>query len=240
MGRDGPYDRSAFAHGLPHEPRPQPARVFPPSPPLPAHPPPALSPAPNPPGGRPARWAERRRRPRGPARLRRSDCISCRRGCACPAPLAPPACRRARSFRGRHALECAGTAPSCHRPAGPPGLSSCRPAPCSCATPMRQSWCADRDLRVGENEHLLTWPHQLACARQRVGQTALSSPVLLVARVAPRCSAWFGLVITRPHSSLTAASGGRTPRLCPPACFHVWCARTCPMYCSAPRFGGIG
>ena len=35
--------------------------------------------------------------------------------------------------------------------------------------------------------------------------TALSSPVLLVARVAPRCSAWFGLVITRPHSSLTAA-----------------------------------
>jgi hypothetical protein len=45
-----------------------------------------------------------------------------RRGCACPAPLAPPACRRARSFRGRHALECAGTAPSCHRPViGPQG-----------------------------------------------------------------------------------------------------------------------
>ena len=142
MGRDGPYDRSAFAHGLPHEPRPQPARVFPPSPPLPAHPPPALSPAPNPPGGRPARRAERRRRSRGPALLRRSERRSCRRGSACPASPAPPACRRARSFRGRHALGRAGTAPSCHRPAGPLGLSCCaRPAPCSCATPMRQSWC---------------------------------------------------------------------------------------------------
>ena len=39
---------------------------------------------------------------RGPVRLRRSERISCRRGCACPAPLARPACRRARSFRGRH------------------------------------------------------------------------------------------------------------------------------------------
>jgi len=130
--------------------------------PLPAHPPPALSPAPNPPGGRPVRRAELRRRPRGPALLRRSERRSCRRGCACPAPaLAPPACRRARSFRGRHALGRAGTAPSCHRPVGPPGLSCCaRPAPCSCATPPCASRGADRDLRVGENEHLLlasTW-----------------------------------------------------------------------------------
>ena len=41
---------------------------------------------------------------RGPVRLRRSERISCRRGCACPAPLARPACRRARSFRGRHTV----------------------------------------------------------------------------------------------------------------------------------------
>ena len=41
---------------------------LPPSAPLPALPPPALSQAPNPPGGRPARRAERRRLPRGPAR----------------------------------------------------------------------------------------------------------------------------------------------------------------------------
>ena len=63
--------------------------------------------------GRPARRAERRRRSRGPALLRRSERRFCRRGSACPAPLAPPACRRARSFRGRHALGRAGTAPTC-------------------------------------------------------------------------------------------------------------------------------
>jgi hypothetical protein len=47
---------------------------------------------------------------RGPARPRRSERRFCRRGCACPAPLAPPACRRARSFRGRFdgLVTCAG------------------------------------------------------------------------------------------------------------------------------------
>ena len=104
----GRYDRSALTTGSPTSPSPT---RLPPSPrPLPALPPPALSPAPNPPGGRPARRAERRRRSRGPARLRRSERRSCRRGCACPAPLAPPACRRARSFRGRFdgLVTCAG------------------------------------------------------------------------------------------------------------------------------------
>jgi len=67
-------------------------------PPLPAYPPPALSPAPNPPGGRTARWAERRRRPRGFARLRRPERISCRRGSACPACASRAASLSARSF----------------------------------------------------------------------------------------------------------------------------------------------
>ena len=109
MGRDGRHDRSAFAHGPPHHLNHASFPPFPPS--LPTHPP-ALSPAPNPPGGRPARRAERRRRSRGsaPARPRRSERRFCRRGCACPAPLAPPACRRARSFRGRFdgLVTCAG------------------------------------------------------------------------------------------------------------------------------------
>ena len=60
MGRDGRYDRSAFAHGLSHHLN---HASSPLPPPLPAHSPPALSPAPNRPGGRTARWAERRRRP---------------------------------------------------------------------------------------------------------------------------------------------------------------------------------
>ena len=54
MGRDGRYDRSAFAHGPPHHLN---HASSPPSPPLPAHSPPALSPAPNRPGGRTARRA---------------------------------------------------------------------------------------------------------------------------------------------------------------------------------------
>ena len=111
MGRDGRHDRSAFAHGPPHHLNHASFPPFPPSLPTPL---PALSPAPNRPGGRTARWAERRRRPLGPACLRRSERISRLRGSACPARLAPPACRRARSSRGRHALGCAGTAPSCH------------------------------------------------------------------------------------------------------------------------------
>jgi len=210
--RDGRYDRSAFAHGLSHHLNHAKPRVFPlPSPSLdPAHPPPALSPAPNPPGGgRPARRAERRRRSRGPVRLRRSERRSCRRrrGCACPG-CAP--CAASLSFipwPASHALGRAGTAPSCpaplgpyQGPVGPLGLSCCgrsTSAFCSCATPMRQSWCRSRSgLRVGENEHLLTRPRQLACAPVSAWQTALSSPVLLLARVAPRCSTWLGLVIT--------------------------------------------
>ena len=37
---------------------------------------------------------------------------------------------------------------------------------------------ADRDLRVEENEHLLTWLHQLARARQRVADRAELSCVV--------------------------------------------------------------
>ena len=160
MGRDGRHDRSAFAHGPPHHLN---HASSPPSPPSLPTPPPALSPAPNRPGGRTARWAERRRRPLGPACLRRSERISCLRGSACPARLAPPACRRARSSRGRHALGCAGTAPSCHRPAGPLGPSCCaRPAPCSCATPMRQSWCRSRT--ASRRDELTRGAQQSACA----------------------------------------------------------------------------
>ena len=128
---------------------------LPPLPPLPAHtPPPAPGPAPKRPGGRTARWAERiRRRPLGPACLRRSERVSRLRGSACSARLAPPACRRARSSRGRHAPERAGTAPSCRRPAGLPGPSCCaRPAPCSCATPMRRG----RLLALGKFNRLIS------------------------------------------------------------------------------------
>jgi len=46
MGRDGRYDRSAFAHGATGLLTTSTTRL-PPFPPLPAHPPPALSPAPN-------------------------------------------------------------------------------------------------------------------------------------------------------------------------------------------------
>ena len=59
------------------------------------------------------------------------------------------------------------------------------------------SWCRSRYLRVGERRMSTSSPGR-ASSRAPVSawQTALSSPVLLVARVAPRCSTWFGLVIT--------------------------------------------
>jgi hypothetical protein len=153
MGRDGRYDRSAFVPKRPPPP-PQP-RVFPPSPPFSAHPP-------------PARWAERKRRAPacGLARLRRAR-ISCRRGCACPAPLAPPACRRARSFRGRHALERAETAPSCHRPAGR-GRQGSPVALDHSALFLRDAHApVVVQIAICESERMSTPPHLAALARVR-------------------------------------------------------------------------
>jgi hypothetical protein len=180
MGRDGRYDRSAFAHGLPHHlyhassPLPLPS--------LPTHPP-ALSPAPNPPGGRPARWAERRRHSRGLARLRRSERT------VYPAAAAAHALRPLRRQPvGALVHSVAGMRSNVlepHRraigPQGRQGSPVVRDQRLVLARRPCASRGADRDLRVGEN--LLTWPHQLACARQCVGIRGFWHPFWAVTSV---------------------------------------------------------
>jgi hypothetical protein len=104
------------------------------------------------------------------------------------APCAASLTPASRSFRGRHALGRAGTAPSVvpsARPVGPLGLSCCgrsTSAFCSCATPMRQSWCRSRSgLRVAERMSTSSAPGRASSrvrARQRVAdRTELSCVV---------------------------------------------------------------
>jgi hypothetical protein len=121
--------------------------------PLSPSPPLALSPAPNPPGGHPARrgWSVDAAPVSPPPHLRRgrnvdrcvsrlrmpscAHCVTCAANLSARSFMPWPAC--ARTCRKRTVV------PSARRAARARACCA-RPAPCSCATPMRQSWCRSR------------------------------------------------------------------------------------------------